>query len=110
MISMMKHLVIFACLISASFGLRWPKIYKNDMVLQASPTTAVLWGFLDGNQNPVEMTGECVLHGKSKKLISKFVPKEVNSTIHKIIQIQSLIYNSVLRMMTNSPLKFLKLK
>ena len=72
-----KHLLLFACLISVSFGLRWPKIYKNDMVLQASPTTAVLWGFLDGNQNPVEMTGECVLNGKSKKLRSKFVPKQV---------------------------------
>ena len=74
-----KHLFILACLISLSLGLQWPKIYKDDMVLQASPTTAVLWGFLDGNQNPVEMTGECVLNGKSKKLKSTFVPKQVRS-------------------------------
>ena len=37
------------------------------MVLQADPTEAIIWGFLEGNSNQVSIEGTC--HFKEKKII-----------------------------------------
>ena len=47
------------------------------MVLQAEPTDAVIWGFLDGNTNPVDVSGMCSTKGKKFAVTRTFVPKEV---------------------------------
>ena len=48
-------------------ALRLPKFYKNGMVLQADPTEAIIWGFLDGNQNEVFISATCHFKDYSKK-------------------------------------------
>ena len=37
------------------------------MVLQADPTEAIIWGFLDGNQNEVFISATCHFKDYSKK-------------------------------------------
>lgn len=55
----MKILVLILGLLGPNLALRLPKIFKNEMVLQASPEKAVIWGFLDGNQNEVGIEADC---------------------------------------------------
>ena len=48
------------------------------MVLQAEPTDAVIWGFLDGNTNPVDVSGMCSVKGRKFTVTKTFVPNEVH--------------------------------
>ena len=48
------------------------------MVLQAEPTDAVIWGFLDGNTNPVDVSAMCSAKGNKFTMTKTFVPKEVH--------------------------------
>lgn len=58
-------------------ALRLPVLYQDNMVIQAKPSVANLWGFLDGNQNTVELNYECVLKDHdSFRGRTWFVPKE----------------------------------
>jgi hypothetical protein len=59
-------------------SLRLPKIFSNGMVLQAAPTDAQVWGFLDGNTATVEMSVSCVLKaGTTMTTTQKYIPKQV---------------------------------
>ena len=53
-----------------------PKIFKSGMVLQAKPTEAVIWGFLNGNMNPVDFYLLCP--SKSKKIRKTYIPTKVS--------------------------------
>ena len=44
------------------------------MVLQADPTEAIIWGFLDGNQNEVSISATC----RFQKTEMKFVKIAAN--------------------------------
>ena len=65
-----------------SEALKLPKIYKNGMVLQADPTEAIIWGFLEGNSNQVSIEGTC--HFNDKKI-----------NIFKVAQILEVRYFSL---------------
>ena len=57
-----------------SKALRLPKFYTHGMVLQADPTEAIIWGFLDGNQNEVSISATC----RFQKTEMKFVKIATN--------------------------------
>ena len=76
LLSIMK-LLIFTLLVGLSNAFTLPKIFKSGMVLQAEPTDAVIWGFLDGNTNHVDVYGLCSIKGKKFTMSKTFVPKEV---------------------------------
>ena len=76
LLSIMK-LLIFTLFVGFSNAFTLPKIFKSGMVLQAEPTDAVIWGFLDGNTNHVDISGLCSIKGKKLTMIKTFVPKEV---------------------------------
>merc|ERR1712062_930369 len=44
------------------------------MVLQAQPTPAKIWGFLDGTQGKVDLQGTCVIDGEDNIVEDTFVP------------------------------------
>ena len=71
------RLLIFALFLGISNAFRLPKIFKSGMVLQAEPTFAVIWGFLDGNMNPVDVYGECSIEEKKFAFTKTYIPKEV---------------------------------
>ena len=62
----MKLFWIFLFFMPFLEALRLPKFYKNGMVLQADPTEATIWGFLDGNQNEVFISATCHFKDNSK--------------------------------------------
>ena len=70
-------ILIFTIFLGLSNALKLPKIFKSGMVLQAEPTDAVIWGFLDGNTNNVDVYGLCSIKGKKFTMSKTFVPKEV---------------------------------
>ena len=70
----MQSLLLTLCFaISNAFIL--PKIFKSGMVLQAKPTDAVIWGFLNGNMNPVDFYLLCP--SKSKEIRKTYIPTKV---------------------------------
>ena len=77
--------ILFGIILAFSFNsyncLTLPKIFNGGIVLQAEPTGAMIWGFLDGNTNEVELKSSC--NTKNIKAMS-FFPKEVSITFHKI--------------------------
>ena len=81
---MLKSLIcVLPCIVLCQ-GLRWPKSIKDGMVLQATPTTAVLWGFLEENSNPATLVSECVLKGETLKKVNTYSPTQVNVNFHEI--------------------------
>ena len=76
LLSIMK-LLIFTLFVGLSNAFTLPKIFKSGMVLQAEPTEAVIWGFLDGNTNPVDVSAMCSEKGNKFTVTKTFVPKEV---------------------------------
>merc|ERR1712241_565346 len=70
------RLLIFALFLGISNAFRLPKIFKSGMVLQAEPTFAVIWGFLDGNMNPVDVYGECSIEEKKFTFTKTYIPKK----------------------------------
>ena len=69
--------LLFLLFIGCSNALTLPKIFKDGMVLQAAPTDAVIWGFLDGNTNPVDVSGTCSMNGQKSEIFKTYTPKEV---------------------------------
>ena len=76
------ELSLLLLLVGISSGLRLPKIFKDDMVLQAGSKdhpVRTIWGFLDSVSSTVELTGLCDLpNGTSIDYSDTFVPKEVS--------------------------------
>ena len=70
-------LLIFVLLFGFSNAFRLPKIFQSGMVLQARPTDAVIWGFLEGNFMPVDVIGSCVLNGEKFTFSNTYIPKKV---------------------------------
>ena len=52
-------LIFFSFLLSCCYCITLPKIFTDEMVLQASPTGAMIWGFLDENPDPVTLQSKC---------------------------------------------------
>ena len=75
--ALMMKTLLFLLFIGCSNALTLPKIFKDGMVLQAAPTDAVIWGFLDGNTNPVEVSGTCSMKGQKSEIFKTYIPKEV---------------------------------
>ena len=77
------------------------------MVLQANPTKAVVWGFLDGNTNEVKLDFECIL--KENQIVGQksFNPKRVSWYLF----FSSFLFDSIIldsfRVITNFILKCL---
>ena len=77
-----KMLISFGIILAFSFNscncLTLPKIFNGGIVLQAEPTGAMIWGFLDGDAtNEVQLKSAC--NTKDIKVMS-FFPKEVSIT------------------------------
>ena len=72
----------FLLLVGVCSGLHMPKIFKDDMVLQAGSKdhpVRTIWGFLDGVSSKVELIGICDLpNGESLEYFDEFVPKPVS--------------------------------
>ena len=71
------RLFLFALCLGLSNAFRLPKIFKSGMVLQAHPTDAVIWGFLDGNTNPVDISGDCSIKGEKFTFTKTYFPNKV---------------------------------
>ena len=71
------RLFLFALCLGFSNAFRLPKIFKSGMVLQAHPTDAVIWGFLDGNTNPVDISGDCSIKGEKFTFTKTYFPTKV---------------------------------
>ena len=73
---MRAYAALISVLLQANYclGLTLPKIFTDGMVLQAAPTEAVIWGFLDGQTGiPVLLTLNC-----SDSLdIFEYIPEKV---------------------------------
>ena len=106
--SIMK-LLIFTLFVGLCNAFTLPKIFKSGMVLQAEPTDAVIWGFLDGNTNHVDISGLCSIKGKKFTMIKTFVPKEVFGFDAGYLFDKSE-FTYTFRMMINSNQLFLVLK
>ena len=52
-------LILFFFLLKCCYCITLPKIFTDEMVLQASPTGGIIWGFLDGNTEPVTLQSKC---------------------------------------------------
>ena len=51
---------ISSLILQSCYCLTLPKTFSDGMVLQADPTEAIIWGFLDGNnQNEVYISATC---------------------------------------------------
>ena len=78
----------FLLLIGSCTAIHLPKIFKDEMVLQASSTgnpVRTIWGFLDGVASRVELIGICDLpNGESLDYTDEFVPKPVSLTPNEI--------------------------
>ena len=76
------ELFSFLLLVGVCSGLHLPKIFKDDMVLQAGSKdnpVRTIWGFLDGLSSKVELIGICDLpNGESLEYFDEFVPKPVS--------------------------------
>ena len=79
------ELFSFLLLVGASNGLHLPKIFKDEMVLQAGSKdhpVRTIWGFLDGASSSVTLWGNCQLpNGESADFSDKFVPKDVSMKV-----------------------------
>ena len=66
---------------SCNAVLKFPKIFQNGMVLQAGPTQANVWGFLEGNVlYDVKLELECT---DNHKETLTFVPNVVSFVMNK---------------------------
>ena len=76
------ELFSFLLLVGTSKGLHLPKIFKDEMVLQASSKghpVRTIWGFLDGVSSKVELSGLCYPpNGTVIDYDDEFVPKPVS--------------------------------
>ena len=82
------NLVLFISffLIGLSQAADLAKIFKDDMVLQATPTKAVIWGWQEGNPDdwpPIDLTAECILKGQKFQMKQKYTSNKVNKTFVK---------------------------
>ena len=77
----------FLLFVGSCTAIHMPKIFKDEMVLQASSTgnpIRTIWGFLDGVASRVELIGICDLpNGESLDVSEEFVPKPVSLTSHE---------------------------
>ena len=81
---------LFFVLIGSCFGLHFPKIYQDGMVLQASRNdhpVSTIWGFLDGVRSNVTLLGNCVLNDVTFDIIDNFNPNKPVSFNHRIVSI-----------------------
>ena len=84
----MKFLIVcLYFLIGLSNAADLAKIFKNGMVLQSNPTTAVIWGWQEGNPDdwpPVYLTADCENEDGIFKINKRFISKKV--TVLKLCQ------------------------
>ena len=68
-------LIFFSFLLSCCYCITFPKIFTDEMVLQASPTGAMIWGFLGENTDLVTLQSKC----KNRETVETmtFHPSEV---------------------------------
>ena len=89
----MKFLIVcLYFLIGLSNAAHLAKIFKNGMVLQSNPTTAVIWGWQEGNPDdwpPVYLTADCENEDGMFKINKRFISKKV--WVLKIYQLQHCV-------------------
>merc|ERR1711962_1502877 len=78
-------LLILVLFFGFSNAFRLPKIFQSGMVLQAQPTDAVIWGFLEGNFMPVDVIGSCVLNGEKFTFSNTYIPKKDDDKFQSIV-------------------------
>ena len=66
--------LISSLILQSCYCLTLPKTFSDGMVLQAAPTEARIWGFLDGDSSSVTNDLTCS-NGEKTRLI--FTPKRV---------------------------------
>ena len=70
-------------LIGVSNGADFAKIFKDGMVLQADPTTAVIWGWQEGNPDdwpPVYLSSDCNFNMETFQMNQQYTSKKVKKT------------------------------
>ena len=79
--TLLKKLVLV--LVAARFAqcLHLPKLYSDGMVLQGSPYESRIWGFLDGDSNPLRITYSCI---ESCKDEIPYTPEKVIDTKYNL--------------------------
>ena len=89
----MKFLIVcLHFLIGFSNAAHLAKIFKNGMVLQSNPTTAVIWGWQEGNPDdwpPIYLNADCENEDGMFKINKRFISKKVR--VLKICQLTSQI-------------------
>ena len=77
--------VLLFCLyfiIRLSTAAELAKIFKDGMVLQATPTIAKIWGWQEGNPfdwPPIDIKTDCEFNGKKFHTRQRYISNKVNS-------------------------------
>ena len=74
------------------------KIFKDGMVLQATPTIAKIWGWQEGDPNdwpPIDITTNCELNGKKFQTKMRYVHNKVkcNPNTHQNLLQKLILHN-----------------
>ena len=67
-------------LIDVSTAADFAKIFKDGMVLQSDPTTAVIWGWQEGNPDdwpPVYLSSDCNFNMETFQMNQQYTSKKV---------------------------------
>ena len=102
-------------LIGVSNGADFAKIFKDGMVLQADPTTAVIWGWQEGNPDdwpPVYLSSDCNFNMETFQMNQQYTSKKVKktSTMSNNLFPNKIDYDLFSLMGINGGLKYLMLK
>lgn len=105
-------------LIGVSNGADFAKIFKDGMVLQADPTTAVIWGWQEGNPDdwpPVYLSSDCNFNMETFQMNQQYTSKKVKKNFNYVMIINNLFPNKIdydlfSLMGINGGLKYLMLK
>ena len=112
-------LIMCLCLlIGVSNGADFAKIFKDGMVLQADPTTAVIWGWQEGNPDdwpPVYLSSDCNFNMETFQMNQQYTSKKVKKNFNYVMIINNLFPNKIdydlfSLMGINGGLKYLMLK
>ena len=72
--TLLRVFLISSLILQSCYCLTLPKTFSDGMVLQAAPTEARIWGFLDGDTNSVTNDLTC---NNGEKTTLVFTPDKV---------------------------------
>ena len=89
-------LLLCSCfIVRLSFAAELAKIFKDGMVIQATPTVAKIWGWQEGDPSdwpPIDIAADCELDGKNFRTKQRYVSNKVKCITLIVCNIHSSIF------------------